>query len=86
MFVYNPTKIKRLNMDKKYNNAYIGCKYRVEVADGSSHPKFRLKAFISVAMHLPHMGREHLFGYRVGLTDKGICLSAFIICEVKNTN
>ena len=58
---------------------------RVEVADGCSHPKFRLKAFIPVAMHLPHMGRKHLFGHRVGLIDKNICLSTFIICVFKNT-
>ena len=48
--------------------------------NGWSHCKFPLKAFISVAMHLPHMGREHLLGYSVGLINKRIFI--FIICDV----
>ena len=44
------------------------------------YPKFPLKAFISVVMHFLHMGREQLFGYRAGLTDKNIGIS--ITCGV----
>ena len=43
------------------------------------HPKFPLKAFISVAMHLPHMGWEQVLGTSVGLIDSCICI--FIIYD-----
>ena len=48
------------------------------------HPKFPLKAFISVVMHFPHVGREQEFGYRAGLTDKSISIST--ACGVYNYN
>ena len=54
------------------------------MVDGWPHCKFPLKAFISVAVHLPHMGREHLLGYSVGLINKSIFI--FIICDVTICN
>ena len=45
-----------------------------------SHLEFFLKAFITIAMHLPHTSREQALSYSIGITLSDACVA--VHCKV----